>query len=199
MKGDLVLHKRQLREAVLGKRDALDPKELKEAGKQICNRIRVVPEYSNASVILGYTPYRSEVDTVPVLLQALRDGKTLALPRVNKHDKTLTLLEVHDLDEDLVPGAWGIIEPDPLRCREIPIEAVDFILVPGSVLDWRGGRMGYGAGFYDRLLDGLNPSPFCVAAALDMQIVDEVPMEPHDLFLDMIVTPTKTRYCKGQG
>ncbi|HVC49102.1 MAG TPA: 5-formyltetrahydrofolate cyclo-ligase [Burkholderiales bacterium] len=195
MNDTFFLRKKELRESVLGKRDALDRQTLAEAGKLVCGRLCSLPEYVRAKVVLAYTPFRSEMDTLTFLSQVLHDGKTLLLPRVNKLDKTLSLYQVKDLGRDLVPGAWGIIEPDPGVCPQAQFSGIDFILVPGSVFDLRGGRMGYGAGFYDRLLASLEPRPFCVGAALDLQMVDEVPMEPHDLFLDLIVTPTSILKC----
>jgi 5,10-methenyltetrahydrofolate synthetase len=118
----------------------------------------------------------------------LARGQALILPRVDRVRRALALYRVRDLDRDLVPGVFGIREPVPSACEPAALGTVDFVLVPGVAFDARGGRIGHGAGYYDRLLAGAGPGARLVAAAFEVQIVDAVPMEPHDRRLDLVVT-----------
>ena len=94
--------------------------------------------------------------------------------------------------DDVVPGVWGILEPDPARCREATIDEADFVLMPGVAFDRSGGRLGYGGGFYDRLLAGADTGLSKVAAAFSIQVVDAVPTDSHDVRITTLVTETGT-------
>ena len=102
------------------------------------------------------------------------------------------LHEVRDLDAELRPGTWGIPEPVPARNRLAAPDGIDFVLVPGLVFDPDGGRIGYGAGYYDRLLGSWpEPLPPLVAAAFDLQIVPAVPVLAADRRVDLVVTESR--------
>jgi 5-formyltetrahydrofolate cyclo-ligase len=150
-----------------------------------------LPEYRHASVVLAYMSLGAEFETDAFVRRALADRKTLVLPRVNRVLRRLDLFAVSDLDGDLAPGVWGIREPVPERCQPAIAGDIDFALVPGLAFDARGGRLGYGGGYYDRLLGGL--SALRVAAAFSAQMVDAVPMSEHDQYVDLVVTETGTR------
>jgi 5-formyltetrahydrofolate cyclo-ligase len=99
---------------------------------------------------------------------------------------------VQDLENDLRAGTWGILEPDAARCPPATPAEIDFILVPGLVFDPDGGRVGYGAGYYDRLLGAWPvPVPPLVAAAFDLQVVPAVPVLPADHRVDVVVTESR--------
>ncbi len=125
--------------------------------------------------------------TDELLWRVLSDGKALLLPRVERGG--LGLYEVRDLAADLEPGTWGIREPKPARCPPADPGRVDFALVPGVAFDREARRLGYGGGFYDRLLaGGLPEATPLVSGAFGVQIVDEVPVDPHDAPVDLVVT-----------
>lgn len=128
----------------------------------------------------------AEFETAAFVRRVLADGKTLVLPRVNREAKRLNLFVVGDLDRDLAPGVWEIREPVPDRCAAAVERDIEFALVPGLAFDERGGRLGYGGGFYDRLLAGLQAVR--VTAAFSVQVVEAVPMSEHDQYVDLIVT-----------
>ena len=118
----------------------------------------------------------------------LARAKTLVLPKVNRATRDLDLFRVGAPETELEPGVFGIREPVPSRCAPASLDAVDFVLVPGVVFDARGGRIGRGAGYYDRLLARCRPGTRLVAAAFEVQVVDEVPREPHDRRVDLVVS-----------
>lgn len=178
--------KYSLRKTVLGRRDAGVRIELSLA---IMERITHLDCYRRAGVVLAYVGFGSELRTETFLRRALDDGKMLLLPRVNTEERRLDLYEVENLDQDLEAGTWGIREPKPDLCRRVVPAAIDFALVPGVAFDRRGARLGYGGGYYDRLLASCSgPCPFLVAAAFELQMVDEVPLEEHDARVDLILT-----------
>jgi 5-formyltetrahydrofolate cyclo-ligase len=117
-------------------------------------------------------------------------GKTVALPRVDGAARMLELHAVTDIAADTAAGYRGI--PEPLAtCPPVAVESVDWVLVPGVAFDLAGRRLGYGGGYYDRLLALLPPDTPRLAGAFDLQIVAHVPAARHDLIVDAIATETR--------
>jgi 5-formyltetrahydrofolate cyclo-ligase len=189
----LSLHeaKRAMRGAIIAARDGLAAATRERAGRAIGERLRALPSFRAARCILATLPFRGEWDTRPVLAAALAAGKKVALPRVNDAARMLDLHTVADLAADTMPGYRAIPEPRPERPRLDPA-AVDWVLVPGVAFDPEGKRLGYGGGYYDRLLALLRPETARVAGAFDLQVVPRVPAAPHDLAVDVVVTETRS-------
>ncbi len=154
----------------------------------IMREISNLASYRRARTVLAYAGFGSELQTEDFLRRTLGLGKTLLLPRVNRETKSLDLYEVKNLERDLESGTWGIREPNLDICSPADIRAVDFVLVPGVAFDSRGGRLGYGAGFYDRLLANRPSQAWLVAGAFEIQMIEHVPMHEHDVPVDMVVT-----------
>jgi 5,10-methenyltetrahydrofolate synthetase len=114
------------------------------------------------------------------------------LPRVDRASKSLKLYRVTDLTTDLQAGKWGILEPKPDEKRRVELGSVDFVLVPGVGFDAQCHRLGYGAGFYDRLFGDAQRAgvqlPRRVAGAFACQIADAIPVSGYDLPVDRVVT-----------
>jgi 5-formyltetrahydrofolate cyclo-ligase len=182
--------KRVVRDAVIAARDALDPQERAAAAQAIAARVGALPSFRDARCMLLTLPFRSEWDTRPLFAQALARGTTIALPRVNGQTRMLDLHGVTDIAADTAPGYRGIPEPAADLPR-IDIRTVDWVLVPGVAFDASGRRLGYGGGYYDRLLALLPPGTPRIAGAYDLQVVARVPAAPHDLVVDTIATPTR--------
>ena len=176
---------------MLQRRDALDPTVRGEASRRIVDAVLTRDAFRRARSVMAYASFGSEVDTSVLCETVLREGKLLLLPRVDKTLDAIRVYEVRDLARDLEANRWGIREPRPGVCAEIPAADLDFVFVPGVAFDVRGGRLGYGKAYYDHLLAAsmeAGASPTLVAGAFAVQIVDEVPMEPHDIRIPMIVT-----------
>lgn len=189
---DTTVTKSALRELVLGRRDAMRDTARSTASRVIVREVIALAAYRESSVVLGYAGFGSELQTDSFLRHVLEDGKMLVLPKVDRVKKTLDLYEVEDPDLDLEPGTWGIPEPKAGECRAAEIKAVEFVLVPGVAFDARGGRLGYGAGFYDKLLTGSEVRPHLVAGAFDTQIVETVPRDHHDVPMDLVITESRS-------
>jgi 5-formyltetrahydrofolate cyclo-ligase len=185
--------KAALRRRILARRDAVDSQVRRRCSAAATTRVVSLREFRDARVLLAYASFGSELDTRALLRQVLDGGRRLVLPRVEHAARRLALHQVRDLDADLQPGTWGIPEPAPGRCRPVTPGEIDFVLVPGVVFDAAGGRIGYGAGYYDRLLAAWpRPLPPLVAAAFELQVVPSVPVLPTDHRVDLVVTESET-------
>jgi 5-formyltetrahydrofolate cyclo-ligase len=181
-----------LRRQILARRDALDPATRALLSEAALARVAALDEFRRARVVLAYASFGSELDTRPFLRAVLASGRTLVLPRVDRAARRLALHEVRDLETEVRPGTWGIPEPVPAHCRAVAPAEIDFVLVPGVVFDPRGGRIGYGAGYYDRLLAAWPaPPPPVVAAAFELQVVPAVPVFAGDRRVDLVVTDSR--------
>jgi 5-formyltetrahydrofolate cyclo-ligase len=130
----------------------------------------------------------SEWSTRAFLDRARADGKMVVLPRLTAPPRRLELHAVEDLDRHLLPGVWEIPEPDPARCRPVDLASVDFAVVPALAVDRARYRLGYGAGYFDKLLAGRRARPFCVTAVPAAFLVERLPHEPHDVAVDMVLS-----------
>jgi 5-formyltetrahydrofolate cyclo-ligase len=196
---DAAARKVELRRLVLARRDRLGPARRAELSARIFARVLDLDSFRTARTVLAYHSFGSEPATAMFLREVFRRGQTLGLPRVNRQARVLDLYRVSDPGRDLVAGVWGIQEPDPARCSPLPVEELDFVLVPGVAFDADGGRTGHGAGYYDRLLGRCSADAARVAAAFEVQLVDEVPWEPHDQRVDWVVTEQRICPEKPRG
>ncbi|WP_309382695.1 5-formyltetrahydrofolate cyclo-ligase [Cerasicoccus frondis] len=173
--------KAALRHLALARRSALHPQERHTRDVNILQRLFALSDFTKADRVLFYVSYGAEVDTHGMMNRCF-GGKTVLAPRVNG-DR----LHIHELQslEELQPGAFGILEPIA-GLREVEPASVEIILVPGAAFDLRGHRIGYGKGYYDRLLNGVNALK--IGLAYDRQIIDHVPDEPHDIPVDILIT-----------
>jgi 5,10-methenyltetrahydrofolate synthetase len=190
--------KAHLRKTVLGRRDAMDAGTRAASSRAIVQKVVGLAAYREARAIMAYAGFGSELQTDAFLRHTLNEGKSLLLPRVNRQKKLLDVYEVRDQAQDLEAGTWGIREPRPDRCDPADPRVADFVLVPGLAFDAHGGRLGYGAGFYDRLLSGsVSPQACLVAGAFETQMVEEVPMDEHDVPVDVVVTEKGSHHPPG--
>jgi 5-formyltetrahydrofolate cyclo-ligase len=174
--------KTSLRKQIAEKRDGLSQEVRESKSREIWKRLYSLPEFHAAGVILFFASFRSEVDTLTMIRHVLAAGKRVFLPKVKGRD--LALFEIRDLDKDTTPGAWAI--PEPRETMPATIHEVDLMIVPGLAFDENGNRLGYGAGFYDRILPTFRG--MTVALAFEEQIVRDVPVSIHDIPVKKIVT-----------
>ncbi len=177
--------KSALRQAALRRRDSipLPVRRMKDAA--ITERLLSLEEFRAASSVLLFASFRSEVNTDAIIRASLDAGKTVLMPRTNTQSRTISVYAIRSTDE-LLEGYMGIPEPPDTDPRD-PAEA-GLILMPGAAFDPHGGRIGYGMGCYDKLLDALEGHPVLIAPAFEEQLVEEVLMDLHDVRVDIIVT-----------
>lgn len=188
--------KQAIRKDIIAQREQL-PAEIRAAhSAAITGRLLQLPEYRQADTVLGYMNFGAEFASELWVARALADGKRLALPKVNRHTSQLDLYWVDDLENQLAAGLWGIREPVVERCERLrnPDE-IEFILLPGVAFGRDGARLGYGGGYFDKLLARMAHRPVLVAGAYSMQIVTNIPMEANDRRVDWLVTESETIRC----
>lgn len=194
----LATQKQILRKNILAAREACPYADRVAADRAITARILAMPEYLNAMMVLGYMNFGSEFGSELWVARALADGKRLVLPRVNRHSNELDLYRVDDLESQLAPGLWGIAEPVPERCERLnQLNEVEFALLPGLAFTRQGARLGYGGGYYDKLLARSKPHPVLVAAAYGLQVVQDVPQEATDIRVAWVVTEQEIIKCSA--
>jgi 5-formyltetrahydrofolate cyclo-ligase len=178
-------------------RAALAPvseQQARSAGHRIADALVLTPEWANAPRIALFANLPGEVDTGPIWAAAREAFKTTLFPRIIPGRRRLEFAIVADAT-DLSPGQFGVLEPLP-RCEIMPLDAATLVLVPGLAFDHRGGRLGRGAGYYDRALAGAparegdeaQARPCRFGIGFELQIVSSVPMGPHDVRMDAVWT-----------
>ncbi|OIR11835.1 5-formyltetrahydrofolate cyclo-ligase family protein [mine drainage metagenome] len=193
---DIQARKQALRQSIIAAREKLPAAERVRLSRAVVESIRDLPVYRQARTVLGYLNFGAELAAELWVRQALADGKQVLLPRVNRASRHLDLYLVQDLDHDVAPGSWGIREPVAERCiKEEAPGTVDFILLPGVAFTREGARLGYGGGFYDKLLAQMPHRPALVAGAFALQVVHEIPQENTDRKIEWLVTEAETTRC----
>ena len=183
-----------LRRRILARRDALGGHERQQLSEQLCTRLPAEPLFSRCGTVMVYVHFRSEVQTNRIIEQLLAQGREVAVPLTLAREKRLLAVRITDPEQQLSPGYCGIPEPRPELLADQVLEPgqLDAVLVPGSVFDEQGGRMGYGGGFYDRFLAREAPAALRIGLAFDLQVLPRLQLAPHDQPLDLIVTPSRT-------
>lgn len=176
---------RQYARAVLGN---LPESRRAIASEQACHQLRQQAIWQQARSILFFSPIAGEVDIWPLVPLALESGKCVSLPQFAAETGGYRARRVEHLERDLFRGQFGILEPLS-RCVETPLTNCDLILVPGLAFDLQRRRLGRGKGFYDRWLAQRRGT--ACGVAFDEQLLPDIPVEPHDVRLDCLVTPTR--------
>jgi 5-formyltetrahydrofolate cyclo-ligase len=186
----LPARKAALRKHVLAARDALDDAAHAERSARALARVMSLEAYRSARCVMAWLSFGSELDTAQLVNDVLARGLRLALPRVDAARGEIDAYAVSNIAGDTVAGKWGLREPDPARCAQVTLDAIDFVLLPGVAFTVSGKRLGYGRGYYDRLIARFPARPPLVAAAFELQVVPDVPTGPTDQRADLVVTET---------
>jgi len=191
--------KQALREQARKNRVAQKDKET--VSKKICETFMALPAYKAAKTVMWYVDAGSEVRTRHTLPEALTHGKRVVVPYCIVETNELELFHLEDMNE-LVEGAYKILEPRE-DLRKVPAkilqpEDLDLVMVPGTAFDARGGRMGQGKGYYDRLLARARMDAPLVALAFECQMFPSIPVDAHDVYMDLVITETGTYAGEGR-
>ena len=180
--------KQALRNQVSARLKRMEPGERAAASARARALLAAQALWKTAQWVLFFAPLPEELDVWPLLIEALAAGKRVGLPRFVAEDGIYEACQIQDPRSDLRVGHFGVREPAS-RCAPLPSTRLDLILVTGVAFDLHGRRLGRGKGYYDQLLGELRGTTCGVA--FDEQIVDEIPVAPHDVNLDCILTPTQ--------
>jgi 5-formyltetrahydrofolate cyclo-ligase len=202
--GREVIHasKKSIRKEILSRRNLIDEETKKYKDRKIKELLTGLPEFIQSHVILLYASFKSEVDTTRLIEYCLAAGKVAVLPKVAKVDSInsrLRLYEIKDIKE-LSSGYYGIPEPDVSEDRGMRAEDMDLIVVPGVAFGEDCSRLGYGKGFYDKLLSEVRRQKSedrirIIAIAYEEQVVESIPSESHDIKMDKIITDKRIIEC----
>jgi len=170
-----------LRKSFLAMREALSENFRQSLSIQVCAWVE--KDLASVSSLMAYWPFRGEVDVRGILGRWIAEGRMVWLPRV--HGREIEVVRVRDLERDLQPGRFGILEPVGEAVSVIP----EVILVPGVAFDRAGYRLGYGGGFYDRFLSRMKGA-LTIGVAYGFQVVERLPHGEHDSCVDRVVCET---------
>jgi 5-formyltetrahydrofolate cyclo-ligase len=180
--------RQRLRKRILGARDLMSGTERHEKSRSAMENFWNLPEMKHWSTLFIYVNFRSELETLELIKRCLDQKKRVAVPLVEASTFSMIPLLIKDPGKDLVPGYYDIPEPDPQKCLRVGALEIDAAVIPGSVFDIHGGRLGYGGGYYDRFLVNDAPQAKRIGLAFEMQVVEDVPVQPHDQPLDILIT-----------
>ncbi len=180
--------KRPLREKILKQRSDLPASSWVSKSTVMQQRILKLEQWRQAQCVLLYAAFRQEADTRLLLENSLTQGRITLLPRCVKGSNALELAAISNPGQ-LVSGAYGIPEPDPARCPRQTQPVPEIVVLPGVGFDRQGFRLGYGGGYYDRLLDsGELGTPLRIGLCFDFQLLDTLPTDSWDKPVHAICT-----------
>ena len=175
------MNKTQLRAWIRQQKRAMTAQQIEKASRQLGEKFAACQQYIQAKTIYGYMPYNQEVRTVPMLEQAMKDGKQVAVPKV--YGDTMRFILVTDLTA-MEKSEFGI--PEPIADGPVADDPNALVLMPGLAFTAKGDRMGYGGGFYDKFLEQ-EPEHHTIALCYDFQMFDHLETEDHDIPVDTVL------------
>lgn len=185
--------KKELRTELRARVAALTPAQIAERSTRACNLLLTQPEYARAETIMIYLSMSQEVDTSAIAIRAWEDLKRVLAPRVAWEQRRMHPVEIHSLASTRTEQDGVGIRQPPSDGQVLPLAEIDLIIVPGLGFDEHGNRLGRGRGFYDRFLGHRDFRGIACALAFEEQVVPQVPSEPLDVRVDMLVTDARVR------
>jgi len=185
--------KDEVRKKLINLRKNLSKEEVLEKSCKIRDRLFKMKDFKQASTILFYVSYNNEVYTHDMIKFCISNKKNVVVPIADKKNNKLILSKLENWD-DLSIGSYNILEPKKEKMKEISVDEIDLIIVPGVGFDEKGHRIGHGKGYYDSLLKNVK-SP-TIGLAFEFQIIKNIPFEKHDVPVDKIVTEKRIIFCK---
>ena len=189
------VEKEQFRRYILRLRDRQSTRDIEQKRMEIMDQVLHLNEYVRARGIACYVSKDSEVDTRRLIRKALDAHKRVLVPVVKKGDIDLFFSEIKDLGKELAPGSFNIPEPKAEYLRPASLDAVDALFVPGIVWDKEGYRLGWGRGYFDRVLKTLPEHVRSIGISFNLQLVNRVPRDQFDLPVNTVVTESRVVRC----
>jgi len=173
----------------------LSKEEVFEKSEKIKKNLFEMDDFKRADNVLFYVSYDNEVITHKMIKEYLSSGKEVFVPVTDKENRCLNISRLERWG-DLVVGAYDILEPKKECVKELSIDLIDLVVVPGVAFDESGNRLGHGMGYYDGFLKK-SDKMVSIGLAFEFQVVDFVPFEKHDVPLDKIVTEKRVIDCRN--
>lgn len=177
-------------------RSELPRKTIHRKSKTIWEILRKLPEFKDTETVSFYVSKRDngEVETREMISDSLKMDKKIVVPYVDEKD--LKLSQIQDLQSDLEIGNFGVLEPKKESRKDFPVKEVDLILIPGLAFDKEGNRLGYGKGYFDRLLKKASKKSTFLGLAFDFQITNHVPAGNRDIPVNEVITEEGLYNCQ---
>jgi 5-formyltetrahydrofolate cyclo-ligase len=185
------LDKKTCRGELVAWLDGLTDEEYGRKSGAACERLVGLREFKGSDVIMMFLSLSREIETKVAISAALEQGKTVVVPMVNWHDHSLLPTKLSSLDVEMESDRYGLRHP--VRGEHVRLEDINMIVVPGIGFDERGCRLGRGGGFYDRFLTADGSSWVTCGLAFEEQVSERVPIEEHDVGIEMLVTDGEVR------
>jgi len=184
----------QIRADIANTISALAENEIQDKTSAVENRLFEFANFLESKIALLYVNGNLEIQTQSIIQKSYRYNKIVVLPAFDPESFTMTLMKVDSFKQGLRSGPRGVLEPDASKCKVVPMDRIDIAIIPGVAFDEKGGRIGSGTGYYDRLIPRLAITTRKVALTLEEQLVPQVPMESHDKHVDIIITDKRIIY-----
>jgi len=174
--------------------ESFSKEELLEKQKKIDHKLFTFANFMEAQLAFLYTPINNEIPTESIIKKALQIEKLVALPVFTDAKNAINLYKINNYTKDLVTSTKDILEPNIEKCKKISLEEVDIAVIPGLAFDDKGGRIGFGNNFYNKLITKLPETCRKVSLAYEEQIVDQIQMESRKFTVDIIITDKRVIY-----
>lgn len=192
----VAVEKENLRGYILRLRNRQSIGEVQQKSEDVVDQVLLLNEYVRARGIACYVSKDTEVDTRVLIRTSLDRGKRVLIPVVKKGEVELFFSEIKDLGKELAPGTFGILEPKPEFVRQVDLDTVDLMFVPGIAWDKEGYRLGWGRGYFDRVIQKLPSHVKSAGLAFNLQLINRVPRDQFDVPVDMVIT--ESRVIRGR-
>lgn len=186
--------KTEIRNEIFTKMSELTEKSISEKTQKIEERLFEFANFLESKITLLYLNHSKEVLTKGIIDKCFEYNKIVVLPFKDASPHEFRLLKIDDPETDLKPDINGYLKPDTERCKAVPVDRIDIAIIPGIAFDEKGGRVGSGDGYYNRLIPKLPITTRKVALAFEEQIVQIVPNDTHDKYVDIIITDERIIY-----
>ncbi|MGB4439693.1 MAG: 5-formyltetrahydrofolate cyclo-ligase [Sedimentibacter sp.] len=180
--------KRELRIKILNIRNSMEKEHVLKKSSIIIDKLVNSEVYKNSNTVFIYMDFKNEVMTSQLIMQMLKEKKRVVIPYTDTINTVIIPSELKNMESDLALSSFGYYEPIFEKIIPVNPEEFDLVVVPGVVFDKNLNRVGFGKGYYDRILNKIRPDAQAVAIAYEFQVLDEVPCEEHDIKMDKIIT-----------
>jgi len=191
---DIKKKKQEIRDEIIGKIASYSERKRVEKLQMLAQRLLSFANFQESKIAFLSSARKYEIDLSNVIRESLKLNKIVVLPAYHIEKKEMTLMKIDDPDTELVEGPLGNMEPNPERCKIVPIDSIEIAIIPGLAFDEKGGRIGTGKGFFDQFIPKLPITARKVTLAFEDQLIQQIPMESHDKYVDIIITEKRIIY-----
>lgn len=191
---DIKEKKREMRNEIIEKIGKYGEKEYDEKMTVLKERLFSFANFQEAKIVFLPSARENEMDVKGIIKQSLSLNKIVVLPSFHPVKKDMILMKLDNPETELIQGPFGNMEPDPHKCKVVPIDSIDIAVIPGLAFDEKGGRLGTGKGYFDLFIPKLPITARKVSLAFEDQLIQQVPMESHDKYIDIIITEKRIIY-----